>query len=450
MHNQRHIIEKQTLHIRYHEGIGAGKLQKMLSDWLNNSLQPAMEALFNELNRSGYKLRMDQLEINAGDILGNNWQQQLTEKVCSELRNKIRSSPVAPLELAVQTTVYSDVEKYELVRYYVKHGQLPWYADGVATNALFGWMNSAIGDGFFTRDDNCSFLTNNADALQRLLLQARPNAIETWFTNWNRSLTREWMEVLSPVAKDLFDKDRWAYAVLFERLAGLHPDPLWQKMLKEKWNANDALSVVYDKTNELLQDKLSLGDWKKEIVANQPKLEEKPVAQNDNSEGVFYIQNAGLVILHPFLPAFFTNLSLLKDGEWINEDAHNKAVLILQYLATASLETAEYELPLCKLLCGWSITKPLDTTLSLNYKEKKECRLMLQQLIDHWSILKKTSIEGLQQNFLRRSGKLSEKGDSCLLQVEQQTIDILLDHLPWTISVAKSSLMHKVLYTEWT
>jgi hypothetical protein len=79
----------------------------------------------------------------------------------------------------------------------------------------------------------------------------------------------------------------------------------------------------------------------------------------------------------------------------------------------------------------------------------KEADEMLLALIEHWSVLKNTSIDGLRESFLKRSGKLSIENNNWLLQIEQRPYDMLLQQLPWGISMIKLPWMKKLLITEW-
>ena len=74
---------------------------------------------------------------------------------------------------------------------------------------------------------------------------------------------------------------------------------------------------------------------------------------------------------------------------------------------------------------------------------------MLQSVLEYWTILKNTSIESLRESFLMRAGKLSFDGKEWLLQVEQKGYDVLLQNLPWNISMIKLPWMKYLLRTEW-
>ncbi len=162
-----------------------------------------------------------------------------------------------------------------------------------------------------------------------------------------------------------------------------------------------------------------------------------------------YIQNAGLVLLWPFLNRFFAGLNLLQDSHFIDLQTAKRAVLLLQYLADASSEIPEHLLPLNKLLCGLDLSESIETNLDITEQEQRECDNLLLAVIQNWSALKSTSTKGFQQAFIQRASILKIHNGNWLLQVEQETYDILLDQLPWSISVVKLPWMDELLYVDW-
>ncbi len=97
----------------------------------------------------------------------------------------------------------------------------------------------------------------------------------------------------------------------------------------------------------------------------------------------------------------------------------------------------------------WNRQKTLALIDALPQTFKDETDEMLRALIAHWSVIKTTSIDGLRQSFLQRSGKLQRKKNEWLLQVEQMPYDMLLQQLPWGISMLKLPWMTAMLVTEW-
>jgi predicted transcriptional regulator len=170
-----------------------------------------------------------------------------------------------------------------------------------------------------------------------------------------------------------------------------------------------------------------------------------PQQQAILEEGIF-IENAGLVIAAPFLPALFGKLKLAGQGILLNPSA---AVALAQHLVTGQTTVQETELLLPKLLCGLEPDAVVDTNRKITAPQKKEAEQLLASLIEHWAILKNTSVQGLREAFLQRNGKLSLIDNQWLLRVEQKGYDMLLQQLPWNIGMIKLPWMGQVLKTEW-
>lgn len=167
------------------------------------------------------------------------------------------------------------------------------------------------------------------------------------------------------------------------------------------------------------------------------------------AEGVF-ISNAGVVLLHVFLQHCFKAAGWVQQGKFIDTTAQQKAIYLIHFLATGETEAAEYELVMPKLLCGWPMEQPVETGLTLSAEELEEADQLLQSAIRQWTSLKNTSPDGLRVNFLQREGLLKCKDDKWYLQVAAlSAIDLLLDTLPWTLSMIKLPWMASLLRVEW-
>ncbi|HZD94145.1 MAG TPA: contractile injection system tape measure protein, partial [Candidatus Sulfotelmatobacter sp.] len=103
----------------------------------------------------------------------------------------------------------------------------------------------------------------------------------------------------------------------------------------------------------------------------QPEPEQRSEAPIEKHSTKFpadqpvYIGNAGAVLLWPFLGRYFQTLGLLEKNAFRSESEKNRAIHLLQYLATGKLETPEHELLLNKVLCGSLPEQPLDPVLPL-------------------------------------------------------------------------------------
>jgi len=175
----------------------------------------------------------------------------------------------------------------------------------------------------------------------------------------------------------------------------------------------------------------------------------QPVDTDIAYEGEIYVQNAGLVLLWPFLNRFFATLELVQADQFISSEWAHRGVLLLQYLVTGSGESLESELSLNKLLCGLDLLTPTPARIFLTEIEIQECERLLTTVLHHWKALNNTSIEGVRQAFLQRPGILQHQNGTWRLRVEQKTYDVLLDQLPWSIGAIKLPWVTNVMYVEW-
>ncbi len=175
-----------------------------------------------------------------------------------------------------------------------------------------------------------------------------------------------------------------------------------------------------------------------------------PGATRVEESGDYFVGNAGLVLLAPFLNTLFINCKLKDAESFLNEAASVKAAFLLQYLVTGQDTHPEYMLVLNKLLCGIALDTPLPLTLSLEADEREECDQLLRVVIQQWAALKNTSIPGLRETFLQREGHLVRGEAEWLLRVEHKGADVLLDRIPWGFVMVRFSWMDLPLRVEWT
>lgn len=190
---------------------------------------------------------------------------------------------------------------------------------------------------------------------------------------------------------------------------------------------------------------------KARLVNNTEQLQPTEVEEVEwlNPEASYYIQNAGLVLLWPFLERFFGALELSEKGRFVSQAAQHKAVSMLHYLSNGEDSAYEHALLLNKLICGWPLSQPLWRKDELTARDKAEADALLSAVIEHWKVLKNTSVDGLRQAFLQREGRLTQQNESWELKIARSGFDVLLDQLPWSISTIRLPWMHEVVFVEW-
>ncbi|MFK7785446.1 MAG: contractile injection system tape measure protein [Crocinitomicaceae bacterium] len=195
-----------------------------------------------------------------------------------------------------------------------------------------------------------------------------------------------------------------------------------------------------DEVDSLAQLKKAFEDSSKSEITTRAK-------KNYTMPNQLFVANAGLVLLNPFLPALFKELALVgDDGKLIDPEL---ATCILHYAATGREGDFEFEMTFEKYLCGIPPSFSLRRDIILTQAQKDEVKKVLDSVLQHWTALKSRSPELLQNEFLKRSGKLIVEKSNHRLIVEKKTFDLLLDKLPWSYSLIKFSWKKEMMFVEW-
>ena len=199
----------------------------------------------------------------------------------------------------------------------------------------------------------------------------------------------------------------------------------------------------------------SPGSPPRDIAPISPEPRSSPVAEGpavsieSTEPDEVYVENAGLVVLWPFLGHLFERLELTADRKFKDGAARIRAAGLLHHLATGDLEPVEYQLPLAKVLCGIPMDEVFDFDPPVTEVEFEECAVLLEAAIANAPILGKMSIPGFRGSFLIRKGILTTRDGAWLLRVERATHDIVLDRFPWSFAWIKLPWMEAPLCVEW-
>ena len=208
----------------------------------------------------------------------------------------------------------------------------------------------------------------------------------------------------------------------------------------------DPRKSTLEKSNEASEEEVLKNTDPKNLEDDEEAIPQKAEDPFDHSDKL-YIENAGLVLLHPFLSNFFENLQLVKKDEkekeektlpWVSTSAQQRAALLLQYLATGKPKgIIEPQLPLNKILCGLDLAQPMPVNLTLSETEIQACEELLQAVISHHEMWNSLSIDDFRRAHLQREGLLSNRDGGWLLRVERKTYDVIIDHLPWSLNIIR-------------
>jgi hypothetical protein len=144
-----------------------------------------------------------------------------------------------------------------------------------------------------------------------------------------------------------------------------------------------------------------------------------------------FINNAGMIVLWPFLQMLFDKSAL-------------------QYAVTGHDDlTDNGQATLHKILCGIDPTITFTAPAKLSPANKQLVTSMLNAVINQWTVIKNTSIESLREVFLLRNGKLVSGTDKITLTVEHKALDVLVNQLPWSINTIRLPWMQESLQVNW-
>ena len=505
MTSSLHTIRKQTLQFQYNGNADGFALQKEVSEWCNLTLIPEIEQQLELFDLGENYFTIDKLEIDA-TTNKNNWQQKLRDELIFNLKLKLSNYKPSLKETGKVKSISKSGKLDELILFYFEFGYLPWWGKAMITNdfeaVLREWITEEMSPSRAESFGKKLKQQTSKNLIKRILNQV-PKEL---FFQLLKNIYKQEIEIISHIEsflKEVIDSNnsgvkeiaiketvyRFLLTMMTENEGIINIDLMvrflydevkrtkptlnmlkppserigktanpveiaWQQFLlkeikrQKSGHENQDPSVnknkaITGKNQEEKGNKLQYNKLIDKLTDPAKKSRDNLVAELQ--EGI-YIDNAGAVIFAAFLPALLKQLELEKNGAILNPDL---AALIIQYCVTGDAKIAEYELVLPKILCGIDIEFPVNTGTKISINQKKEVDEMLLSLIEYWSVLKNTSIDGLRESFFKRSGKLGMVNNEWLLQVEQKPFDMLLQQLPWSISMIKLPWMTNLLKTEW-
>lgn len=416
MDNQTHMIQKTTMHVKLHNRKDALKQQQQISVLFKEQIMPIISSVFDSLSTKNQTICIDTLDIKLGAInLDNHFSflENFKAVFSKEVRKHIKDTK--PYTENTNDYIFKHFINALKTGYFSWHTKYKNFDDIMKALLELDWNASR----FY---DLIHHLQSNKNSFKRLLFQAS--------TPFLKRIQAEMMK--------------------HYQLSELNINAI-QKNFKQESERNQLeffianVLIDYESSSQITSDVAHLNN-KKTKDANQDLLEDRI-----DPDTLISIGNAGLVILNPIFSPLFERCNLLRDNTFTTLESHEKAVFILHYLATGDLELDESQSVLYKILCGMDINHPIPKTVKLSQNILNLCDDAMQSIISEWKALKNTGVEGLRENFIKREGNLKDQGDSYTLDVNQESVDVILNYSPppWTVGMIKLPWMKKMLYVNW-
>ncbi len=454
------------------------EVQKNLSAILEKGFYPKLEILLDEYDIEDHLWEIEKLTLELPKIKAKNWQQDLCKNALEEMEKYLKShhQKLTKHENSPETSFDSTSKIGEKLFFqFLKTGNIPENTLSKNLTEIFSivevtphFLENLI---LIFEDDLETVIRYYFNTSNHFKIKVKDNIFQN-------AIPKKWKNFLT--GKNIFqhisDLETWIFDLEHEYLPQSIKDQekLIEKLLENRnKDINKKVALIKDLNTNFTEDispNFKQEKGKKETVVfksdrvkdkeidkkSHNKRESLEITEAENKfirtfffESNNFVENAGLVILHPFLKTLFEQTTLLENENWISEESQHKAILLTQFLVNGKTEIFENELVLNKLLCGLPIETVVNTRLLLSDFEMEKCKDLLEAVLEHWKPLQGSSVETLQETFLQRNGKLSLQNNNQELWVEEKGVDILLEQLPWGIGTIKTPWMTEFLICNW-
>lgn len=481
-----HLIRQLSFETRASSRSTGEKLARKLPDLLTDSVIPKLDSYLDELPTE-IDIRIEKLVCDIGPVSYSKLEQDLPRLIADALlghfkQSLTQESPLLPQARKLSELVQwqerekhlqsRDQSRLEAVLFFLNNGHLPWWfpetswpdalliADWPAAqiaeleSSLIQSVRSGEVAGFHRFIRHVSYEAI-AHLLEKNTFQIRRDFSPAQLATFQELRTYQRTAVLTLLWLSLARQSD--FSVIPWENVSKNPDvtslpTAIQSLLSEHLSSVSARKNTSSAPETLmpLTTKKSPAVAFLTALANTSYPSQETAAEEAPAElpSGFAISNAGLVLLHPFIPHLFQGLTWLDANKQILPAQRWHAVQALQYLSRGDTGFSEASMLLDKVLCGLPIAA-LAEEATLSPEVRAECDSLLSAAIKHWSILGNTSPAGLRESFLKRPGLLRHAADGCHLHIERQAIDVLLGHLPWPLSIIKLPWMNQPLHIIW-
>lgn len=486
-----HLVQQHTLDISCTSPDFGKEVQRVVTALLEKEFYPKLELLLNLYSFQNYTWKIDKLEIILPPLSRKNWKEEIVSHSLEqiELYLKLHFENLEQHHSIIENSqvVFTKGAIIENLFFeFLKRGIIP--ENGLIKTLDELILNIEVNESLIQKLKDCfvqnpetlvrfifsfpdvfkSKIENQIEGFQTVfkelllfVMASKSNyhpdtTIESWieFTAWQFYFFKE-----KTISKTTIYNTFKAIAPQYWEIE-INSLPILNKLLTvEKSHSknytllqnNDFvafLNILLNALGPFLNPIETLKTEEVNTLEIQKKIElEIPRSKIQN---MIYVENAGLILFHPFLKSLFEQLNLTKNNIWTAKISQHKAILLTQFLINGETKIGENELVLNKILCGFPIENVVNTQLEITPKEIEKCESLLNAVIEHWTILGDTSIAGLQETFLQRKGKiLLTEREKLELWVKQEGVDILLTQLPWGIGMIKTPWMEDFLQCYW-
>ena len=479
---QDHIIQKVFVEITVNNKEKAYSIKDDISSFLSIDVFPEIEKYINALEQTlaDHTLQIPRLELNL-DVKSSALNTELKDKIAQLFKEEL-SEITKPIEISDQETegdskAYLIDNQQKMIQtfiYFLEKGSMPWWNSDKKGNSF---LEPKVFDTLILANNfqkSIIPVLSKKNVQERIINQLSNEQIAqlclTVLKNKDLKINLKvdvirylsklnhadrqivWRLVLNVLSEYLKTSNSNLREYLLQQIPKIEQTGFSQtKNNHQNWKTLVEI-FPFIKENDILESIKSNSEIKPEKEKSSVEIihQENFVANNEDliqNDGQ-YVQNAGLILIHPFIKAFFEHCDLIdpKTQQLIDPElcAH-----LLHYIATGKTNAPEYDMVFEKFLCNIPMNQTINKHIKLSRKHKTQAKNVIESVQHNWNPMKKSSVALLQNEFFQRSGKLVVTDHDYTLTVERKAQDILLDKLGWGLGLIKLPWKEKFIFVNW-
>ncbi len=483
---EKHIIHKVYLELTTSSVTEAQKLKDSIGGFLNSEVFPLLEKQIDAIDHdmSSYAIQLDQVhvEITEKEVrLNDNLKYTLVEKIEEEAQKVIKNIDDEQKQAASfekkGKRLYKNEHELETFIHFLKTGTNPWWSNASITKLLAPKKFKEL---LVTRDftKKVTRVLRDKRVRDRVINQLTRESVKALcmaIATENSTLVQIddasvqkikkrpvvqqqqiWKEVLFAIGyQETIDiialiatiKDKATTTKAAEKKK--QDIAIAQKEKRQQLEEEIKKTKSAEKTDQIAQELAALDaeiereKVTKEKLKEQASQEVESIPETANQ----YTQNAGLVLVHPFLIHFFSHCGLLDENKQLMNP--ELCVHLLHYIATGKTKQAESDMAFEKFLCDIPLYKTINRDITITKKQKEQVHNLLNAVNKNWGVLKTSSHALLRNEFLQRLGKIEKNSSGITILMEGKTQDILLRKLSWGMGLIRLPWKKEFIYVNW-
>lgn len=492
--NHHHIIQKVFVEITVNSEKNAYYIKDDINSFLSIDVFPEIEKFINGMDTqlAGQTLQIPRLELNvnvSNSSLNTHLKDKITQLFKEELSEINKSKDVFSKEAKDHSKprhVQNREKMAEAFIYFLENGLMPWWNSDRENNSF---LEASVSEGIFSTPNfqrNVISILPKQYVQDRIINQLSDEQIiqlclkilenKDLSVNLNTETVQDisklnngersyfWRLVLQALTTYLYFSEAHLKEYLLEQILKEAPQGLSKKASSKSWKIAVGMfpSIKDDDIAEKsIEKSKNFKSKSHESTVNNPQDHQNSkippeITGIDHvnilddrivNEGQ-YVQNAGLILIHPFIRTFFEHCGLL-DPETQKLTDPERCAHLLHYIATGRTNAPEYDMIFEKFLCNIPLHQSISRHIKLSRKHKTQAKIVIESVQHNWAPMKKSSSDLLQNEFFQRSGKLVVTDHDFTLTVERKTHDILLEKLAWGIGLVKLPWKEKFIFVNW-